>query len=390
METDPLVTMLVGGLTVAFIFGYLAQKLKFPLVFAYVAAGIVAGPHMLGATAKPALIRELADFGLVLVMFGLALRFPPPQSALFRWAAVPAVAVQTGLTVALGYLTALLLDFDTRSGLILGVTLSLSSSYLLLSAMFRPGDELTPFKALTSTWLALQSALALLVMITLTVLAADRGEGFAFWSMLGEKMVVLGAFVLALIIFARRILSGFLIAVARLRSREMFALGVFTIALCIAYAAYILFGAGFAVGVFLSGLALNQAELARRAGDDLVPFRDAVAVPFFVSLGMMIDPHIFIEEWPAVMIATAIVLAGSGMGAFLGGILICAPLADRLKLAISMAMAGEFSILIGGTAIRLELIPEALFAIIVAAAAITILLNPFARVLVARLAQRYA
>lgn len=389
METDPQVTMLVGGLAAAFLLGYLAQKLKLPLVLAYVAAGIVAGPHGLGAAEESATIRELADIGLVLMMFGLALRFPPPQRGLFRWAAIPAVAIQAGLTIALGYGAGLLLDLEPRSGLILGVTLSLSSAYLLLTAMIRPGDTLTSFKALTGSWLGMHSAFALLVMIVLTVLSAD-GDEAAFWSMLGEKAAVLAAFVLALMVFARRILSGLLIVIARSRSREIFALGVFSIALCIAYSAYVLFGAGFAVGVFLAGLALNQAELTRRAGDDLIPFRDAFAVLFFVTLGMMINPQIFMQQWGAVIAIVAVVFIGSGAGVFLGATLIRVPLSDRLKLAASLAMAGEFSIMIAGTALWLDLISDGLFALIVAATAITVLLNPFVRVLVARWAQRYA
>lgn len=390
METDPLVTMLVGGLAAAFVLGYLAQKLKIPLVLAYVAGGIVAGPNMLGASTDPELVRDLADLGLVLMMFGLALRFPPPQRGLFRWTVIPAVAIQAGLTVALGYGAALLLDLDARSGLILGAALSLSSAYLLLTAMIRPGDEFTPFKALTASWLGLQSALALIAMIVLTVFAVDSGDGAAFWSALGEKTAVLAAFVLALVIFARRILAGLLVVIARSRSREIFALGVFTIALCIAYAAYVLFGAGFAVGVFLAGLALNQAELTRRAGDDLIPFRDAFAVPFFMTLGMMINPQIFVQQWVAVIAVVAIIIVGNGGGAFLGATLIRAPLGDRLKLAASQAMTGEFSIMIAGAALGLDLVSDSLFALIVAGTAVTVSLNPFVRVLVARLAQRYA
>lgn len=390
METEPLVTMLVGGLAAAFALGYLAQKLKIPLVLAYVAAGIVAGPHVLGASAEPELVRELTGFALVLMMFGLALRFPPPQRGLFRWTVIPAAVLQIAFTVALGYGAGLLLDLGARSSLIFGAALSLSSAYLLLTAMIRPGDTLTPFKALTASWLGLQSAVALFVMIILTVLAATRRDEAAFWSMLGEKSAVLGAFILALLIFARRILAGLLVFIARTRSREIFSLGVFATALCIAYAAYVLFGTGFAVGVFLSGLALNQAELTRRAGDDLIPFRDAFAVPFFVTLGMMVNPQIFTQQWEAVLAATAIILIGNGGGAFLGATLIRVPVADRLKLAVSLAMAGEFSILVAAAALGLDLIWDGLFILIVAASAITISLNPFLRVLVARLAQRYA
>ena len=390
METDLLVTMLVGGLAAAFALGTLALKLRIPLVLAYVMGGILAGPHVLGASAEPGQVRELADLALVLMMFGLALRFPPPQRGLFRWAVIPAVAIQVGLTIALGYGAALLLGIDTRSGLILGAALPLSSAYLLLTAMVRPGDDFTPFKALTSSWLGLQSALALIAMIVLTVFADRTGDNASFWSALGEKTAVLAAFILALVIFARRILAGLLITIARRRSREIFALGVFAIALCIAYAAYVLFGAGFAIGVFLAGLALNQAELTRRAGDDLIPFRDAFAVLFFVMLGMMVNPQIVVQQWGGVIAVIAVILAGSGGGAFLGATLIRAPLGDRLKLAVSLAMAGEFSIMIAGAALRLDLISEGLFALIVAGTAVTVSLNPFLRVLVVRLVQRYA
>jgi CPA2 family monovalent cation:H+ antiporter-2 len=390
METEPLVTMLVGGLAAAFALGYAAQKLKIPLVLAYMAAGIVAGPHVLGASAEPELVQELTGFALVLMMFGVALRFPPPQPGLFRWAVIPAVLIQTGLTIALGYSAGLLLDLGAQGSLIFGAALSLSSAYLLLTAMIRPGDTLTPFKALTASWLGVQSVLALFAMIIITVLASSGSGEAAFWPMLGEKFAVLGAFVLAVIIFARRILAGLLVVIARTRSREIFSLGVFATALCIAYAAYLLFGAGLAVGVFLAGLALNQAELTRRAGDDLIPFRDAFAVPFFVTLGMMIDPQIFAQQWAAVIAACAVILAGSGGGAFLGATLIRVPLGDRLKLAASLAMSGEFSILIAAAALGLDLLSDGLFALIVAASAITISLNPFLRVLIARLAQRYA
>lgn len=390
METDPLVTMLVGGLVTAFAFGYLALMLKMPLILAYILGGIVAGPYLLGATADPELVRELADFGLVLMMFGLALRFPPPQQGLFRWSVIPAVAIQVGLTIALAYGISPILGIDTRGGLILGAALSLSSAYLLLTAMIRPGANFTAFKALTSSWLGLQSALALIVMIVLTTFATDLREGTTFWALLGEKTIVLATFVIALVIFSRRILAGILVTIARLRSREIFTLGAFAIALCIAYAAYVLFEAGLAISVFLAGLALNQAELTRRVGEDLIPFRDAFAVPFFVTLGMMVDPQIFLQQWAGVLSLTAIILVANGGGAFLGATLIRVPFNSRLKLAASLAMSGEFSVMIAGAAFRLDLISEGLFVLVVTGTAVTVSLNPFMRVLVARLVQRYA
>lgn len=390
MGTDPLVTMLVGGLAAAFGLGFAARWLRIPLVAAYIGAGLLAGPYMFGKGAELELIRELADLGLVLMMFGLGMRFPPPSKGQFRWAALPGAVFQIGLVIALGYGVAALLGFEARDGIILGAVLPLSSAYVLLSAPKTQDQADAPAGLLVTSWLSVQAGAAILLLILVTTFVLKPADDAAFLNMFAEKAAVLGAFILAIMIFARRILAGILVFVARTRSREIFSLGVYATALCIAYAAYVLFGAGFALGAFLAGVALNQAELSRRAGDDLIPFRDAFAVLFFVTLGMMIDPRIVVQQGMAVTAIVALIMLGNGGAAFLAATILRQPLGERLVLAASLAMAGEFTLMIAGTAFGLDLISENLFSLIALGAAISISINPFTRPLVRRLAGRYA
>jgi CPA2 family monovalent cation:H+ antiporter-2 len=389
METDPLVTMLVGGLGAAFGLGFVAGKLRLPLIAAYMLAGVLTGPYVFPESADPELVRELSDLGLILLMFGLGLRFPAPQPGRFRWRALPGALIQIGVAAALGYGVGLALGLGGRDPVILGLALSLSSAYALLTMLEKKGEMALPSGQILTSWLGVQAAIAMLALVGIAALFRLGANDAAWFSAVGQKAALLAGFVLVMVILARRVLAGLFVFIARSRSREVFSLGVFSAALGIAYAAYVLFGAGFALGALLAGLALNQAELSRRAGDDLIPFRDAFAVLFFVTLGMMLDPRIFTGQGWAVAACLAVIILGNGAAAFLGASAMRLPMEQRLVLAGSLAQIGEFSILIAGAGVALELISAKVFALIVACAVVTLSLNPLIRIIVRVVTRRY-
>jgi CPA2 family monovalent cation:H+ antiporter-2 len=289
------------------------------------------------------------------------------------------------LVTAIGFGVASLLGIGWVEGLILGFSLSVASTIVLLRSLEDGGYLASPAGHLAVSWLVVQdiaAVLALVVMSTIAVNAGNPGgDSTEIVQAVGIKAAELALFVLAMLVIGRRVMPWLVVFIARARSRELFSLGVFAIALGIAYAAHAVFGASFALGAFLAGLVLNEADISHRAAEDLLPLRDAFAVLFFVSVGMLFDPQILITQSWTIAAFMAVIFFGNGVVAFLMASLLHVPLEQRGVLAGGLAQIGEFSFLICGTAVALELISDETHALVAACALLSIALNPLVRLL---------
>ncbi len=383
MSSDPLVTMVVGGIVAAFALGFVAHKLRISPIVGYLLAGVLIGPYTPGFAANADLAGELADLGVILIMFGVGLRFSPAELMEYRWIALPCALGQMGLVTGLGFALAAFLGFSWVEGLVFGFALSIASTVVLLRSLEDRRETTSPAGHLAVSWLIVQDIAAVFALVVMSTIAAQDGDfpvhSGSVAKAVALKAAELGGFVLVTAVIGRRLLPALLVFIARSRSRELFSLGVFAIALGIAYAAQALFGASFALGAFVAGLVLNEADISHRAAEELIPLRDAFAVLFFVSVGMLFDPHILIRQsWTILAVFTVVVL-GNGGAALLMTTLMRVPLAQRAILASGMAQIGEFSFLIGGTALSAGLISDEIYGLISAGAVLAIAVNPLIR-----------
>jgi CPA2 family monovalent cation:H+ antiporter-2 len=380
MEIDPLVSMVVAGIVAAFLLGFIAHKLHLSPVVGYLLAGVAIGPHTPGFQADIDLARELADLGVVLILFGVGLKFSPRRLMEYRWLAVPGALGQMVLVTMLGLAAASLLGMGLGEGLILGFSLSVTSTLVLLHALENRREIDTPGGHLAASWLIVQGIAAMLVLVMMSAIAelnaaGPRGAGEVARTM-GIKAVELAIFILIMLVIGRRLLPGALVLIARARSRELFSLGVFAVALGIAYAVQAIFGASFALGAFVAGMVLNEADLSHRAAEDLLPLRDAFSVLFFVSLGMLFDPQILVAQRWTVIALMAIIIAGNGLATWLITTLMRIPSEQRLLLAGGLAQIGELSFLVCGTGVALDMVSEGTHSLVAALALLTIAINP--------------
>jgi K+:H+ antiporter len=377
--SDPLLTMIVGGIVAAFVLGFIAHKLGISPIVGYLSAGVLIGPYSPGFVADPDLARELAELGVILIMFGMGLKFSPRKLAERRWLAVPCAFGQMGLVTLLGLALASFLGLAWIEALIFGFCLSIASTIVLLRMLEDQGLTASPAGQLAMCWLIVQDLTAVLVVVAMPIVAhqlSGKADVHTVIRAIGVKSAELSLFAIIMLVVGRRLLPAFLVFIAKARSRELFSLGVFAFALGIAFAAHKIFGATFALGAFVAGLVLNEAELSHRAAEDLTPLRDAFAVLFFVSVGMLFDPHVLLTETWTVAAVLAVIIAGNGAAAFLMTTLTKQPLAQRLVLASGLAQIGEFSFLIGGFGLSLDLISEQTYILITAGALIAIAANP--------------
>jgi CPA2 family monovalent cation:H+ antiporter-2 len=380
-ESEPLIRMVVGSIVAAFALGFLAHRLRISPIVGYLLAGVLIGPYALGYIADADLAGELADLGVILIMFGIGLKFSPRQLIECRWVILPCALGQMLIVTVLGYGFGTLIGLPATEGVIFGFCLSVASTVVLLRALEDRHLSLSPVGSAALCWLIVQDLVAVLALVVISVIAQHKGGDGASGNLIvrsiGIRCAELAAFAFIMLVVGRRILPGLLVFIAKAKSRELFSLGVFAIALGIAYLANALFGAGFALGAFFAGLVLNEAELSQRAAEDMLPLRNAFAVLFFVSAGMLFDPQIVVTHSWVILGVLALIIAGNGGAVLLLTTLMRIPPAQRLALAPGLAQIGEFSFLISGLSLTLGLIKEQTHMLIAAAALIAIALNPF-------------
>ncbi len=387
-HATPLISTIVGGIVLAFILGAIANKFKLPPLIGYLCAGIVVGPHTPGYTADQALAPELAELGVILLMFGVGLHFSIKDLMAVKKIAIPGAIVQIGIATALGMLVAWGFDWSWGQGLVYGLALSVASTVVLLRALQERNLIESPQGRIAVGWLIVEDLAMVLTLVLLPAMAGLLGGGDATaanvsapdtMEVLIEIFSTLGkvaAFVAVMLVIGRRFIPWMLERIVWTGSRELFRLGVLATALGVAFGAYSLFGVSFALGAFFAGMVLAESEFSHRAAEESLPLRDAFAVLFFVSVGMLFDPMVLVNDPWGVLATLLIILVGKSVAAL--GIVRAFGHGNRvgLTIAVSLAQIGEFSFILASLGVYLKILPERGQALILAGALLSILLNP--------------
>jgi CPA2 family monovalent cation:H+ antiporter-2 len=401
MHHGPLIAIIVMGLGLAFVFGALAQKFRVSPLVGYLLAGVAVGPFTPGFVADQGLANDLAEIGVILLMFGVGLHFSLKDLLSVKAIAVPGALVQIGTATLLGLGLALLLGWSVPAGLVFGLALSVASTVVLLRALQERRIVQTEKGKIAVGWLIVEDLAMVLALVMIPAVAdvlhggsgAAAGGGplatrfdLGLWGVLGLTLAKVAAFVAFMLIVGRRLIPWILHWVAHTGSRELFRLAVLAIALGVAYLAASLFGVSFALGAFFAGMILSESPLSHRAAEESLPLRDAFAVLFFVSVGMLFDPGILLRA-PLPLIATiAIILFGKTLAAWLIVRAFGKPDQVALTISASLAQIGEFSFILAGLGVSLKLLPEQGRDLILAGAIFSIVLNPLMFKLVDRFA----
>jgi CPA2 family monovalent cation:H+ antiporter-2 len=395
-HSSPLIATIVVGISLAFLLGFAASRLRISPLIGYLLAGVVVGPFTPGFVADQALAPELAEIGVILLMFGVGLHFSPRDLMAVGAVAVPGAIVQMAVATALGVGLAHLLGWSLGGGLVFGLALSVASTVVLLRALQERRLVETRTGRIAVGWLIVEDLAMVLALVLLPALSGlldqtPPGPGAGHGGLVMAIAVTLGkvaAFVAVMLIVGRRVIPWLLHYVAGTGSRELFRLAVLVVALGVAYEAAQLFDVSFALGAFFAGMVLSESELSQQAGRELLPLRDAFAVLFFVSVGMLVDPAILLRDPWAVLATVAIILIGKSAAAFLIAWAARLPLATTATIAVSLAQIGEFSFILAVLGVELGLLPQRGRALILAGAILSLLVNPLLFALLDRLAPR--
>ncbi|MDL2401412.1 YbaL family putative K(+) efflux transporter [Rhizobium mayense] len=388
----PLISTIVMGLVLAFIFGAIANRFKMPPLVGYLLAGVLAGPHTPGFVADQSLAPELAEIGVILLMFGVGLHFSLKDLLSVRGVAVPGAIVQIGFATLLGWGLGALMGWPLGGNLVFGLALSVASTVVLLKALQERRLIESDRGKIAVGWLIVEDLAMVLVLVLIPAAASISGHGTpeplsaGLNRMLGLDLGITGiiamtllkvaAFVGLMLVFGRRIIPWILHLIAHTGSRELFRLGVLAIALGVAFGAAKLFGVSLALGAFFAGMILSESELSHRAAQESLPLRDAFAVLFFVSVGMLFDPNILIDN-PLPLLATVfIIIIGKSVAAFFIVLAFGKPMSTALTISASLAQIGEFSFILAALGADLGLLPAEGRDLILGGAIISIIFNP--------------
>ncbi|HKQ55869.1 MAG TPA: YbaL family putative K(+) efflux transporter [Methyloceanibacter sp.] len=379
----PLITTIVAALTLAWAFAAVAHRLKLPPLVGYLLAGIAIGPFTPGFVADQNIANELAEIGVILLMFGVGLHFSLEDLLSVRKIAVPGALAQILCATLLGAGLGLWLGWPLGAGLVFGLALSVASTVVLLRAMQERRLIETERGRIAVGWLIVEDIAMVLALVLLPVVAgATAGTGAKAGAMeialaLGLTGAKIAAFAAIMLIVGKRVIPWILHEMAHSGSRELFRLSVLAIALGTAFAAATLFGVSFALGAFFAGMILSESKLSQQAATETLPLRDAFAVLFFVSVGMLADPMIVVRE-PVLVLATVfIVVVGKSLAAYALVRAFGYSNSTALTISVSLAQIGEFSFILANLGVYLTLLPEQGRDLILIVAIISILLNPF-------------
>jgi CPA2 family monovalent cation:H+ antiporter-2 len=377
----PLITTIAAAFGLALLFGFVAARLKLPPLVGYLLAGIVIGPGTPGFVADVKIAGELAEIGVMLLMFGVGLHFSVSDLLSVRKIALPGAIVQIAVASAMGAGAALWWGWDLPAALVLGLALSVASTVVLLKALERQGVLDTHNGRIAIGWLVVEDLAMVLVLVLLPPLGALLGTGARvppqqLWTTLAITLLEVAGFVVLMLLVGRRVFPWLLWQVTRTGSRELFTLCVVAAAVSIAWGSTLLFGVSYALGAFFAGMVLRESQFSQRAAHDTLPLRDAFAVLFFVSVGMLFDPKVVAEQPLRVLTVVVIIVFGKSVAAALLVLLMRYPLNTALTVSASLAQIGEFSFILAGLGVALGMLPNEGQSLILAGALISIALNP--------------
>ncbi|QZN96901.1 YbaL family putative K(+) efflux transporter [Symbiopectobacterium purcellii] len=378
--TTPLISTIAVGLVLAFLLGILANRLRISPLVGYLVAGVLVGPFTPGFVADTALAPELAELGVILLMFGVGLHFSLKDLMAVKSIAIPGAIAQIAVATLLGMGLSSLLGWSLASGLVFGLCLSTASTVVLLRALEERQLIDSQRGQIAIGWLIVEDLAMVLTLVLLPAFRdmigaehADTGKLIRDLAWTIGKVV---AFITLMIVVGRRLVPWVLAKSAATGSRELFTLAVLAMALGIAFGAVKLFDVSFALGAFFAGVVLNESELSQRAAHDTLPLRDAFAVLFFVSVGMLFDPMILVNEPMAVIITLAIIVFGKSAAAFMLVRLFGHSKRTALTISTSLAQIGEFAFILAGLGVVLGLLSEQGRNLVLAGAILSIMINP--------------
>jgi monovalent cation:H+ antiporter-2, CPA2 family len=377
----PLISTIVVGLVLAFALGALAHRLRISPLVGYLLAGVLVGPFTPGYVADQGLANQLAEIGVILLMFGVGLHFSLNDLLSVRAIAIPGAVVQIASATLLGMLLAWWLGWSMGAGVVFGLALSVASTVVLLRALQERRLVETERGHIAVGWLIVEDLAMVLTLVLLPAIANaltnETADTSSIWLSLALTLGKVAAFVAIMLIVGRRLIPWILHYVAHTGSRELFRLSVLAIALGVAFGAAELFGVSFALGAFFAGMVLSESELSHQAASESLPLRDAFAVLFFVSVGMLFDPTIIIRDFGPVMATFLIIVVGKSLAALVIVRLFGHQQSTALTIAASLAQIGEFSFILAGLGVDLQILPERGRDLILAGAILSILVNPF-------------
>lgn len=378
-----LINTIAAGLGLALILGFLAAKVRLPALVGYLVAGVIIGPFTPGFVADVGIAAQLAEIGVMLLMFGVGLHFSLDDLLSVRKIALPGAVVQMAVATLMGVGMAMWWwDWSFGASLVFGVCLSVASTVVLLRALESMGilDSFTGRIAVG--WLVVEDLAMVLVLVLLPPLAGflggtgSEGDLDSIWRTLGFTLLQVGGFVALMLVVGRRLFPWLLWQVTRTGSRELFTLCVVAAAVSIAFASAALFGVSFALGAFFAGMVLRESEFSHRAAEESLPLRDAFAVLFFVSVGMLFNPAVLIERPLQVLGVVLIIIVGKSVAAAALVVAMRYPLNTALTVSASLAQIGEFSFILVGLGASLGLLPPEGQSLVLAGALISIAANP--------------
>nr|WP_315185116.1 YbaL family putative K(+) efflux transporter [uncultured Albidiferax sp.] len=385
LHSTPLITTIATALGLALVFGFLAVRFKLPALVGYLLAGVLIGPFTPGFVADSLIAAELAEIGVMLLMFGVGMHFSMDDLMSVRKIALPGAVLQIAVATAMGAGVAHFWGWPLGEGLVFGLALSVASTVVLLRALEARGALDSLNGKIAVGWLVVEDLAMVLVLVLLPPLAGwlggkvpgeEHGGGGSLWLTLGTTLLKVSAFVALMLVVGRRVFPKLLWLVARTGSRELFTLCVIAAAVSIAYGAGMLFGVSFALGAFFAGMVMRESEFSHRAAEDSLPLREAFAVLFFVSVGMLFDPRVLVEQPLQVLAVLAIIIVGKSIAAAALVLVFRYPLNTALNVSASLGQIGEFSFILAGLGASLGLLRPEGQSLILAGALLSIALNP--------------
>jgi CPA2 family monovalent cation:H+ antiporter-2 len=379
-----LINTIAAGLGLALVFGFFAVRLRLPALVGYLLAGVIIGPFTPGFVADAGIAAQLAEIGVMLLMFGVGLHFSLDDLLAVRKIALPGALAQIAVATLLGGALALWWGWSWGEALVFGLALSVASTVVLLRALESLGILDTFTGRIAVGWLVVEDLAMVLVLVLMPPLAGTLGGRTAdaaaaaepLWQTLGLTMLQVGGFVALMLVVGRRAFPWILWQVTRTGSRELFTLCVIAAAVSIAFASAALFGVSFALGAFFAGMVMRESEFSHRAAQESLPLRDAFAVLFFVSVGMLFDPSVLIDRPLQVLAVVGVIVLGKSLAACGLVLAFRYPLGTALTVSASLAQIGEFSFILAGLGVSLGLLPAEGQSLILAGALISIATNP--------------
>lgn len=368
-----LIATVAMGIVAALLCGVIARRIGLPVIVGYLVGGVLVGPSTPGFVADDTAALQFAELGVIFMMFGVGLHFSLRDMSSVKTVAVPGALVQMTLATGVGWLVATQLwGWSNSAGLVLGLAVSIASTVVLLRGLTDRGRLNTTGGRTAVGWLVLEDLATVAILVLLPAVVGDGGSASDIaWAL--AKAVI---FVALVLVAGVRLLPWLLTLIARTRSRELFMLAVVSLAAGTAYGAYELFGVSFALGAFLAGVVMGGSAIRHQVEAEVLPFRDIFAVLFFVAVGMQVDLDVVVEQWDKVLVLAAIVVIGKTVITLLMSFAMPRAGRDLAVVAAGLSQIGEFSFIVGQAGVKLDLIDNDQYALIVAAAMVSIMVNP--------------